>query len=367
MLKLVTNSRGEIITNVLGADKNPIVLSRAESYQAMRLQKKFNEEAPGHPGFKNALGYEVNITTLYAISKRVVEQKFATVPPADYMPLRVGENAWSDNILTFRSYALGGDFEAGLVNTGSGNTRIADADAGVDSIVNPVVNWWKQVNWSIFDLKLAARSGNWDIVTAKEVARKTNWDLGIQRIAFLGSTSIPTVLGLLTQAGITTNTSLIPANINAMTASQFSAFVAGLIGAYRLNCNYTAMPNRFVIPEQDYDGLLNLIPGTLGTYPVPMLTYLEDAFKRATGNNDFKIMRCFYCDKANNVSVSGLNTNIYVLYNSNEDSLRMDIPVDYTSMVQNTLNGAQFQSVALGQFTGPLAYRPLEMLYFTHS
>lgn len=363
-MKLITNSRGEIITNVPDKDGNPIVLNAIESLRAMKAQ---DDLMKAFPEFRNALGYEVNITTLYAISKRVVEQKFATLPPADFMPVRVGDNAWSDNILTYRSYALGGDFEAGLVNTGSGNARIADADAGVDSLVNPVLNWWKQLNWSVFDLKLAARSGNWDLVSAKERARKTNWDLGIQRIAFFGSNTIPTVLGLLTQSGITTNTSLIPANISSMTATQFNTFVAGLIGAYRTNANYTAMPNRFAIPEQDYDGLMVPIPGTLGTFPVPMITYLEDAFKRITGNQDFKIMRCFYCDKANNSTVSGLNTNIYVLYHSEEDSLRMDIPVDYTSMVQNTINGAQFQSVAVGQFTGPLAYRPLEMLYFTHS
>lgn len=366
-MKIITNSRGEIVTNVPDAAGNAIILNQQESYEAMRLQRLFNELAPGMPEFANSLGYEVNITTLYAISKRVVTQKFATLPPADYMPVRVGENAWADNILTFRSYALGGDFEAGLVNTGSGNARIADADAGVDSLTNPVLNWWKQVNWSIFDLKLAARSGNWDIVTAKETARKTNWDLGVQRIAFLGSNTIPTVLGLLTQAGITTNTTLIQENINTMTASQFNTFVAGLIAAYQSNSAYTAMPNRFVIPQQDYLGLATPIPGTLGTYPVPMLTYIEDAFKRMTRNEDFKIMGCFYCDKANNTTVSGLNTNIYALYNSNEDSLRMDIPVDYTSMVQNTINGAQFTSVAVGQLTGPLAYRPLEMLYFTHN
>lgn len=366
-MEIITNSRGEIITNVKGSDGNPIILNQQESYEAMRMQRKFLELAPGMPEFSNALGYEVNITTLFAVSKRVVGQKFATLPPADYMPVKVGDNAWSDNILTYRSYALGGDFESGLVNTGSGNSRIADADAGVDSLTNPVINWWKQVNWTIFDLKLAARSGNWDLVTAKETARKTNWDLGIQKIAFLGSTTIPTVLGLLTQAGITTNTSLIPTNISSMNATQINAFVAGLIGAYRSNCNFSAMPTHFVIPELDYDGLLAPFPGTVGTYPVPILTYLEEAFKRSTGNQNFKIMRCFYCDKVNNVTVTGLNTNIYALYNNNEDSLRMDIPVDYTSMVQNTLNGAQFTSVAVGQFTGALAYRPLEMLYFTHS
>jgi Uncharacterized protein conserved in bacteria (DUF2184) len=254
-----------------------------------------------------------------------------------------------------------------VLNVGSGNARLADADAGIDSLVNPVVNWAKQVNWSFFDLKFAARSGNWDLVTAKERARKKNWDLGIQRVAFFGMNSNPNVLGLLTQAGITTNTSLIPADISVMTATQLNTFVAGVIGAYRSNCNFTAWPTHFIIPELDYDGLQTPFPGTVGTYPVTMLDYLDNAFKKATRNPNFKIMPCFYADKVNNSTVSGLNTNIYVLLNHDEDSIRMDIPVDYTNTMQNTINGFQFQNVGYGQFTGPLAYRPLELLYFTHS
>ena len=109
-MKIKQNSRGEIVTNVLGSDGNHIVLNQFESYNALRLQQQFDKETAGHPQLTNALGYEVNITTLYAISKSVVEQKFATLMPADYMPVVVGENAWSDNILTYRDYSLGGDF-----------------------------------------------------------------------------------------------------------------------------------------------------------------------------------------------------------------------------------------------------------------
>lgn len=364
-MKIIQNSRGEIITNVAGDGGEPIILNQFESYNALRLQRQFDETCP--PEMRNALGYEVNITTLYAISKRVVEQKFAQLAIMDYMPLRVGENAWSDNILTFRDYALGGDFEAGNINTGSSNSRLADADAAIDSITNPVMNWAKGINWSFAELAMAARAGNWDIVTAKERARKKNWDLGIQRIAFLGSTTNANVLGLLTQAGITTNTSLITGNINAMTASAFSALVEGLIGDYRSNCSFTAWPTHFIIPELDYDGLQTLVPGTVGTYPVTMLEYLEKAFKQATRNQNFKILPCFYADKVNNVTVSGLNTNVYTLLNFDEDSIRMDIPVQYTNTLQNTINGFQFQNAGYGQYTGPLAYRPLEMMYFTHS
>lgn len=42
----------------------------------------------------------------------------------------------------------------------------------------------------------------------------------------------------------------------------------------------------------------------------------------------------------------------------------MDIPVDYTNTMQNTLNGFSFQNVGYGQYSGAVAYRPLETLYF---
>jgi hypothetical protein len=98
-----------------------------------------------------------------------------------------------------------------------------------------------------------------------------------------------------------------------------------------------------------------------------MITYLLNAFKEVTRNPNFKILPCAYADQANNSTVSGLNTNIYTLMRYDEDSVRMDVPVPYTNTLQNTINGFQFQNVGYGQYTGVLAYRPLEMLYFTHS
>lgn len=346
---------------LLNSDGTPVKLTPVEQFRADVLQAQFNRE------LRNSLGYEVDITTLFSISKRVVEQKFFTIMPADYMPVRVGDNAWATEILTYRDFQLGGDFESGNINTGASNSRLAEADGGVDSVTNPIINWAKQVNWSFFDLKLAARSGNWDVVTSKERSRKKNWDLGIQSIAFLGSASNTKVMGLLTQTGVTSNTSLITGPINAMNATNFSAFVAGLIQAYRVNCNYTAFPTHFIIPESDYNGLANLIPGSAGTFPYPMMTYLLDAFKMITNNANFKILPCAYANEAQNATVSGLDKNRYTLLNYDEDSLRMDIPVDYTNTLQNTINGFQFQNVGYGQYTGVLSYRPLEMLYLDYA
>jgi len=308
----------------------------------------------------NAFGYEINITTLTAISKRVTEQKFFEIAPADYMPMRVGEGAWSSNLTTYRSFTTAGDFEQGNINTGSGSARLASAGTGVDSVTIPVVNWAKQIEWTVFDLELAAKSGNWDLITSLEVSRKQNWDLGIQKIAFLGSINTPNVYGLLTQPNVTANTTLITKYISSMTAAEFAALVQGLYAAYRSNCAFTAKPDKFIIPELDYNGLMTPVSST---YPnVSMLDYLEKALKTITGNQNFKVLPCAYSDTSNNTGYIGKNR--YTLTNSNPDSLRIDIPVDYTNTLQNTINGFQFQNVGYGQYSGAKAYREFETMYF---
>jgi len=44
----------------------------------------------------------------------------------------------------------------------------------------------------------------------------------------------------------------------------------------------------------------------------------------------------------------------------------MNIPIDYTSTSFGTSNSFDFSSVAYGQFTGVIAKRPKEILYFSY-
>jgi hypothetical protein len=332
-----------------------MVLTDREYAVAQFNQKRVDE-------MKNALGFELNITTLTAITKRVTEQKFFKVAPADYMPLKVGgEGAWHSNLVTYTSFSLGDDFEKGNINVAVGDDRLAGADAAISSLTLQIINWAKQINWNIPELRMAATSGNWELVTAKEKARKTNWDLGIQQVAFLGSTYDPNVLGLLTQGTVNSNTSLITQTISSMSDAQFQTLVAGLLEAYRLNCNRTAMPTHFVIPESDYNGLVTPMNVNFGIRS--KLNYLQESLAEATMNKDFKILPLAYANKAINNTLVGLNKNRYTLLNYDEDSVVMNIPVDYTATLQNTVNGFQFQNVGYGQYTGVLAKRPAEMLY----
>lgn len=338
---------------ILNSKGEPIVLNAREQRVANACQQQVN-----------ALGYEINITTLTTIMKKITEQKFFEVAPADYVPIRVGEGAWSSNLVTYRSFNLSDDFGTGVINTGANNGRLAQGDAGVDSLQIPVLNWAKSIGWSIFDLELAAKSGNWDLVTAKEKARKKNWDLGIQKVAFLGlqnaaGGSNPNCLGLLNQPNVAVNSTILTNPISglAATPSTLSQFIASILNAYRTNSQRTAWPTHFIIPESDY---LGLATPSSPTFPLKsILQLMQETFQTMTGNKNFKILPSAYADGV----YSGYSYQNYVLLNYAEESVRMDIPVDYTNTLANSIDNFSFQNVGYGQFTGVLAYREREMYY----
>src|SRR5574343_949928 len=97
---------------ILNSKGQPIVLNAQEQYHADFMQRQVNER------FGNSLGYEIPITTLTTIMKKITEQKFFEVMPADYLPVRVGEGAWSSFLTTYRSFDVAGSFEDGIINTG---------------------------------------------------------------------------------------------------------------------------------------------------------------------------------------------------------------------------------------------------------
>ncbi len=339
----------------------PVRLTTNEKYHAAWTQKMVNER------FGNALGYEVSITTLTTIVKKVSEQKLYEIAPADYLPIRVGEGTWSSNLTTYRSFDIADEFESGIINTGGSNSRMSVGDAGVDALNIKVNNWAKNCGWSIFDLEQAAKSGNWDLVAAKEKTRKRNWDLGIQRVAFLGARgqngSGGSCLGVLNQATGQFDSTLITTKLSQMTPTQLASFQQAAIQRYRANCNYTAYPTHFIIPESDYNGLA---VQSSPQFPVKsVLALLEEGFQIITRNKQFKILPLAYADVANagGSLPSGAATGLYTLLNYDEESLRMDIPLDYTNTLANSLDNFMFQNAGYGQFTGVLAYRPAELYY----
>lgn len=344
-------------TQILNSKGEHVVLNAREAARAQSLQNQFDRE------LKNALGFKLDITTLTGILKSVTDQKFYQLPLTDYVPISVGEAAWSEEIVKYRSFSTGDDFETGILNTGENGTRLAEVDAGFDAVRNPVLNWGKQINWNIMQLQIAARNGTIiDYVTSLETSRKKNWDLGLQKTLFWGQPDIQGVNGLLTQSNVNANTTVITQYIKDMDATELQAFLSTIYNAYRDNCKGTAEPTHFIIPEADFNGL-----GRTANEQYNNKTLYQrilETFIMLTGNPNFKVLKNRYAQQEINADVPGLNKNRYVLLNYDADSLRMDIPVDYTSTMQNSINGFTFSNVAYGQFTGVKAYREREMLYF---
>lgn len=336
-------------------DGTPVVLSEYAMKVAEINQRKVND-----------LGLEINITTLTSISKKISDQKFFEVRPSLYLPVKVGgEAAWSSNITHYRSFEMGDQFETGIINQGGNNGRLAQAQAGVDSINVKVRNWAKAIGWTLFELQQASKSGNWDLVSTLEKARKKNWDLGIQRIAFLGARGDSSALGLLNQPSVNVNTTFITSPISGLSPAALKVFVQGILEKFRDNCARTAWPTHFIVPESDYNGMASQASAD---FPVKSVkTLLEEAFRDITQNPAFKILPLAYADAQYHLGVSGIvGKQCYVLLNYDEESLSMEVPVDYTNTLANSMDNFSFQNAAYGQFTGVGIYRPLEILYFQY-
>jgi len=311
----------------------------------------------------STLGYQIAIDTLTFIKKQITEQKFYQVAVADYVPIAVGDGAFAQNILTNMTLNTSGDFEEGIIQQGSANDRLAMADAGVSSKTMKVANWAKAIGYSIFEIEQALQANNWDIIESKHRARKTNWDLGIQRMGFLGSVGNPTDFpGLLTQSGVNSDGTTLTSIISNLSATDFATFISKVLASYQSNCAYTTFPTHFVIPQDDYVALA--VPVS-STYPVvTKMTYLKDAFDKIVPGG-VKILPSAYAIGSSGVgAATAIGFHRYAMYRYDPESIRMDIPVDYTVTQPNTLNNFQFQDAAYGQFTGVGVYRALELLYF---
>jgi hypothetical protein len=316
--------------------------------------------------FFNSLGALQTVSTLTAILPTIIQQKYYTVPVADYVDVEVGTgNPFSATLFNWSTGIKGGDFESGLINMASNDSNKVGDDIFVEPITRKVIGWKKDVTYNIIqEGTFAAGTQNMDLIQAKYQARKKEYDLGIQKTAFFGLTSNTTdFAGLLNLSTVNINTTLITKKLSEMTAAEFNAVLGGLIPDYMNNCNYTAVPNRLLIPASDYYALTTF---TSETFPLPGSTRLEvlqNALKAATGQGDFKVLPLAYADQTRNASITGLNKNRYVLYKKAPDTVIMNVPLYFTVTLPGTANSFDYTSAAYSRFTGVNAFRPLEIRY----
>ena len=369
------NSKGETVQvapNFRTADRKLI----SEDQFEQLMQQKYNCKRFRGMELANANG-DIDATTLayqYAtdrltyIRQKYVDQTFYEIPPADYMDVVVGEGAFAAQIITNLTIATAGGFNAGKLNTSGHNARLNVADAGVIPIYTRIRNWALANEYSVFDVNQSAFSGNWDIVEAKHRSRKKAWDLGIQGICFLGDADDTTYFpGLFSQSGVNSDTTTITKKISSMSYSEFDSFVQAILASFLSNCNQTAWPNTFVIPQDDYAGLAGAVSSQYPT--VTKLEWLQNMFNAIVPGGKVKIVPAAYGMAAYNktvVATIGTGKARYVLYKKDIDTLFMEIPVDYQTTQVGTLNNFNFQDVAYGQYAGVTVLKPLEVLYFDY-
>jgi len=311
---------------------------------------------------QSSLGFQYTIQTTTLIAAEVVQQKFYEEPIADFAPVLVGRGPWMEDIKTNLTFDAAGPFEQGIQNL-STRSEIANVEVGMSPITAKIATWAKGYMYSVPEVQKALASNNWDIVASKYKALVKNWQLGIQAVGFLGrKADLANFPGLLTNQAVNVNASFITGPISTLSADDFAAFVAGIIQLYLTNCNEVRYPNRFVMPRADYVGLASPVSAQFPM--ISKLEYLEKAFKGVCGA-DFKILASAYGNKARNAGYDSVGgTNRYVLYNSDRETIHMDIPVDLFLNAPATGNNFNWQGVGAGQFTGMIVYRVPEVLYF---
>ena len=352
----------QFLTNRITAGKSLYVGNDPQN----GLDKRYNAAAATA---ENATGYQILIDTMTYIKQQESVQTYYELgnfglTPSSFVPIAVGDGSWASNILTRRVYQNSGDWEAALTRQGANNERSTQSDVSMDSITLPTFIWDDGVEYSLAEIEQALVASNWDIIAAKHASRMKKWQLGVQQSTFMGTKS-GTMEGLFVNTKTNINVSLITAPVSGYNAATFLTFVQTLISTYWTNTNSTVLPTHFVMPMIDYLGLMTLVPGSAGTFPVPMLTYLKNAFETLCGPN-FKIQGVAYGDAANALALGFPNKNTYALYRHMPESLRRDIPVDFTVTQPNSVNNWQFEDVAYAQITGVGFYKPLETLLFQY-
>jgi hypothetical protein len=336
---------------------NEMASSAVKWQPGMSIKNSNGDIAP------STLGYQYTIQTTTLIRAKVIEQKFYEVPPADFVPIVIGEGAWLESIQTNLVYDSAGDFEDGVISL-SDPSDLAQVSAGLAPVPAKIVTWAKGYQYSTPEVDKALAANNWDVITAKQSVLKRNWDLGIQKIAFLGMKSdLSGVPGLLSNTNVNVNSSIITQALSSLNPTQFAAFVQAILADYFSNSNSTVLPDTFVIPMDDFLGLG--VPVSASFPNIMMIDYLLESFRKLTGNANFQLKGVLYGKQSVNAGYwATLGTNRYCLYRKNPETIRMDLPVDFILNAPNTGNNFLWEGVGVGQLTGAIAYRPAEIRYY---
>lgn len=311
-------------------------------------------------GIGATAGLEQTIQTTTQIVAGVVNKLYYELMGqklSDFVKIEVGTGAYSNNLFQYASAYVGSPFKAGLINpTASGINADANSNIKVGALSIPNNFWRMKYEVSQELIGMAARNAEtFSIIEENEKARKKLFDLGLQEATFKGLGDGKSY-GLLNQPNVTVNTTLMTAELDAMSDAQFQTFLANAPGVYAANSNGTMMFNRMLVPQKAFLALQQ----PFGSFGETRKTILERAFQGIVGS-DFKIVHATYCTGA--TAGGNASKGRYVFYNTNEDNLTMYLPNPYTPHPLFPQGALDMISDAEAQFTTPYVKRIDSMLY----
>ena len=339
-------------------EEKTIGVYEAPKYKEMLRNNLMQAQRVNNSG-ADVTGLEATITTLTDIIGGVVETKYYELNGqklSDFCKIEVGRGAYATELMQYASTFVGNNGKQGIVNpTANGISKDANSSIQIGSIKMPN-NFWRWDYTVTNELVNMAQkhAETFSIIEENEKARKKIWDLMLQDAWFNGLGDGRSY-GLLNQPNVTVDTTLMTAELGAMTDAQFQTFLAKVAGEYNKVSNYAISFNRMLIPSEQYFALTQ----PYGTFGLNRLQVLEDAMKRIVGA-DFKIVHAKYCTGA---SAQGGNKGRYVFYNDDADNVCAYLPVPYTPMPLFPQGSLDLISQAHGQFITPFVKRTNAVLY----
>lgn len=334
---------------------NKIGLLTEDQYANMMRNRVQNS------GIGSNAGFEQTITTTTQIVKGVVDTLYYELMGqklSDFVKIEVGTGAYATNLTQFASTYVGSPFKAGIINpTASGINADANTNIKIGMLSIPNNFWRMKYNIGQEAVRMAARNAEtFSLIEENEKARKKTWDLGLQEATFISDNTDVKGYGLLKQPNVTVNTTLMTAELDAMSDAQFQTFLSQVCGVYAANSNGTMMFDRMLIPQKAFLALQQ----PYGSYGETRLSVMERAFKGIVGDG-FKVVHATYCTGA--TAGGNATKGRYVFYNSNEDNLIMHLPKPYTPYPLFPQGALDMISDSEGQFATPYLKRIDSMLY----
>lgn len=354
----------EIKLNCAGQAEETFKLNECE---AMALSQWKGEGARlfGTEYRVNDLGYDQIITTLSAVETRVARQKNIEFGIEEAIDIVQGVGAWREEGVYFKSFANGGDtLDSWRLDHAQMGATKSQATASVSKEVYPFMFLGKMVAYTRTELEQAAASGIWNAVEEKAWARRREFDLRFAELVYKG-TSDGMFHGLLTLPNVQTYTdNVITKRLCEMSDTEFQTALNTMFQNSYTTAEYTAKPNRFLIPELDRIGL----SATYSSYGagfaqgITRLQRLEEAFRNYTGDADARVLGTNFANGALN---GGVET--YVMYRKDPFELKIEMPVPYGIYPGASVDGFNFQNTALAQVSGVISKYDKQVVYFKNT